>query len=96
MYERPVKITYDRYFEKDVKKLSPRIQTKLSALLEIAQDNIIDNRLHTKSLNPPLSRLFSFRITRDYRVAFIFTATDSVRLLIADRRDKIYKRLAQR
>ncbi|PIR86928.1 MAG: hypothetical protein COU11_02845 [Candidatus Harrisonbacteria bacterium CG10_big_fil_rev_8_21_14_0_10_49_15] len=96
MYAKPVKIFFDKDFEKDVKRLPKKIQNKLADLLTVAQKNIFDPRLHVKSLKSPLSDFLSFRITRDYRVGFMFTPREDIQLLVADKRDKIYKRLARK
>ncbi len=65
-------------------------------LIEILRDNAFDPHLHTKPLGPPLRGIFSFRITRDYRVGFEFNAPRVVRLLAVDKRDQIYKRLERK
>lgn len=96
MYEVSVEILFDDDFRKDVLKLSSRVQEKLADLLMIAEGNIFDPRLHTKRLKPPLSNFFSFRIIRDYRVGFIFITSNQVRLLTADNRDQIYKKLLRK
>ena len=43
-------------------------EDKLAELIEILQNDPFDSLLHTKPLSAPLQGLFSFRITRDYRV----------------------------
>ncbi len=89
-------IFYEKDFLQDSRKLPAECQHKLAGLLEILQDDPFDSRLHTKPLSAPLQGLFSFRITRDYRVGFKFRATRVIQLLAADRRDKIYKRLLRK
>lgn len=96
MSERPNEIIYGDDFSKDVRQLPIEISGRLSELLEILQENSFDPRLHTKPLGAPLQGLFSFRITKDYRVGFKFLADHTIRLLTADRRDKIYKRLLRK
>ncbi|MEK7565019.1 MAG: hypothetical protein AAB394_03630 [Patescibacteria group bacterium] len=89
-------IIYDRDFIKDVRRLPAESQDKLADLLLILKKNPFDSLLHTKPLSAPLQGLFSFRITRDYRVGFKFQSTRVIRLLVAERRDKIYKRLSRK
>lgn len=86
-------VLYDGGFLKDVRVLPGQAQGKLSALLEILRGDPFDVRLHTKPLAAPLQGLFSFRITRDWRVGFKFKTSEVIQLLAADRRDKIYQRL---
>ncbi|HEY4521776.1 MAG TPA: hypothetical protein VJH05_01400 [Candidatus Paceibacterota bacterium] len=90
------KIVYDNDFIKDTRKLPIECQNKLADLLEVLQNDAFDPLLHTKPLSPPLQGLFSFRIVRDYRVGFKFLSNHTIQLLTADRRDKIYKRLARK
>ena len=89
-------IIYDKDFIKDVRELSVEIRRKLSQLIEILKDNPFDPRLHTKPLSAPLKDLFAFRITRDYGVGFRFRESNTLQLLAADRRDKIYQRLQRK
>lgn len=96
MFEPKNEVVYDKDFLKDVRKLPVECQNKIADLLEIIKGDAFDLRLHTKPLSPPLQGLFSFRITRDYRVGFKFRLNHVIQLLIADRRDKIYKRLARK
>ncbi|MDP1688958.1 MAG: type II toxin-antitoxin system RelE/ParE family toxin [bacterium] len=89
-------IVYDKDFLKDVRKLPEESQSKLAELIEILEEDVFDSRLHTKPLSAPLQGMFSFRITRDYRVGFKFLSTHTIKLLAVDNRDKIYKRLRRR
>jgi len=89
-------IFYDQNFLKDVRHFPIETQEKLSELIEILREDAFDKHLHTKPLSAPLQGFFSFRITRDYRVAFKFSDVHMVQLLLADRRDKIYERLKRR
>ncbi len=89
-------IIYEADFKKDVYNLPSKVQDKLGALIEILRKNPFDSRLHTKRLGAPLHGVLSFRITRDYRVGFKFVANHTIKLLIADARDNIYKRLLRK
>jgi mRNA-degrading endonuclease RelE of RelBE toxin-antitoxin system len=93
MSESKNEICYDRDFLKDTRALPAECQEKLAECIEILREDIFDSRLHTKSLSAPLQKVFSFRITRDYRVGFKFRASHVIMLLAVDRRDTIYKRL---
>ena len=89
-------IEYGRDFVRDVKKLPASIQEKLGGLLEILRIDAFDPRLHSKPLSIPLQGVFSFRITRDYRVGFEFSGPFLIKLLAVDKRDQIYKRLQRK
>lgn len=89
-------IIFEDDFRRDAHGLPGRTQDKLAALIEILRENPYDSRLHTKPLGPPLQGVFSFRITRDYRVGFEFAASHTVKLLIVDTRDNIYRRLLRK
>ena len=86
-------IWYGSDFARDVKKLPSSIQKKLSEFLEILRSDAFDPRLHSKPLSVPLQGIFTFRITRNYRVAFEFSGPFQIKLLLTDRRNQIYKRL---
>lgn len=89
-------IIYDDDFIKDVRRLPVESWDKLASLLIVLKKDLFDPLLHTKPLSAPLQGFFSFRITRDYRVGFKFQSVRAVRLLAADKRDKIYNRLKRR
>ncbi len=89
-------ILYDRGFLKEVRKLPIETQEKLSELIQLLKQDVSDSRLHAKPLGPPLQGIFSFRITRDYRVAFKFEAPHAIRLLVADNRNQFYQRLKRK
>lgn len=90
------RIIYAEDFLRDSRKLPADCQEKLAELLEILRNDPFDPLLHTKPLNIPLRGLFSFRITRDYRVGFKLHETHTLQLLAADRRDKIYQKLKRK
>ena len=89
-------LVYDKDFWKDVERLPSEVQDKLAELIEILAQDAFDPLLHTKPLSAPLQGMFSFRITRDWRVGFKFRAPHVIQLLAADRRDRIYKRLTRK
>ncbi|MBI4080913.1 MAG: hypothetical protein HY430_04045 [Candidatus Levybacteria bacterium] len=89
-------VVYGAGFLHDVQKLQYEVQEKLAQLLDILVVDAFDPRLHTKPLGAPLKGVYSFRITRDWRVAFEFFGQHTIKLLVADHRNRIYKRLARR
>lgn len=89
-------IIYEEDFRKDIRRLPKKEQNKLGALIEILRHNPFDPLLHTKRLGPPLHGALSFRITRDYRAGFEFSASYTIKLLIADTRGNIYKKLLRK
>ncbi len=86
-----VRIEYDRTFEKQVTRLEARFRDKLASLLAIMTENPYDSRLHTKPLSEPFAGMFSFRITRDWRVTFHFSDATTIRLLEVKHRKDIYR-----
>ena len=67
-----VEIVYGNQFKKFAQNLPKLQKEKLALLLLILNENPFDQRLHSKSLRGPLEGFFSFRITRDWRVIFVF------------------------
>jgi len=86
-----IRIFESSYIEKDAQRLPRDIQKKLARLLSVFKDNPFNSRLHTKPLSEPLSGLFSFRITRDWRVLFRFLSSREVLLLRIKHRKDIYR-----
>lgn len=91
-----IEIIYENDFRKGVRGFPRGIQEKLANLIDILRHNAFDPRLHTKPLGSPLQGLFTFRITRNYRVAFEFSNPNAIRLIIADTRNNIYRRLRRK
>lgn len=86
-----MKIVYSRDFVKSVNSMSKPIQKKLADLLEIFQNNPFHSKLHTKPLTGKLKRFYSFRITRDWRVIFVFLNSETISLIDIAHRKDIYK-----
>lgn len=86
-------IEYSHGLIADLRRLPREAVEKLSFLLELLRENAFDPRLHTKPLGPPLKDKYSFRITRDWRVGFMFSGPTRIKLLAADNRDKVYERM---
>ena len=84
-------LVYSSHFLKSARKLPKAQQNKLAKLLEIFQKNPFQSQLHSKSLSGQLSGLYSFRITRDWRVIFKFISPDEIQLVDVAHRKDIYK-----
>lgn len=97
MFRRPfkietvtMKIIYADEFKKWFAKLPKRIQRKYSEQELVFRNNWRDSRLHVKKLIDH-SLTFSFRITRNYRVLFVFVETDTVLFSTIGNRKDVYK-----
>ena len=86
-----ISVIYGNPFLRSARKLSKKQREKLAKLLTILRQNPFDKRLHTKHLSGPLAGLFSFRITRDWRVIFQFLSSDQIKLLDIGHRKDIYR-----
>ena len=86
-----IKIYYSDRFIRSAQKLPPQQQEKLGYLLELMQENPLHPKLHTKHLTGRLSGLYSFRITRDWRVIFQFLAPSEIQLVDVAHRKEIYR-----
>lgn len=86
-----IHIVYGNYFLKSAKKLPKKQQEKLAELLEILRQNPFSSFLHTKSLTGKLAGFYSFRITRDWRVIFLFATPERIKLVEIGHRKDIYK-----
>lgn len=86
-----ITIVYGDSFLRSAQKLPRAQQNKLAKLIEILQENPFHPQLHTKSLTGQLSGLYSFRITRDWRVIFQFLSPEGIYLLDIGHRKDIYR-----
>lgn len=86
-----IRIVYASRFLTSAKKLPKYQQQKLARLLEVFATNPFYTKLHTKHLAGKLSGLYSFRITRDYRVIFKFISPQEIQLIEVAHRKEIYK-----
>lgn len=86
-------IVYADGFWKDARKLPKEAQEKLPELFDLLIENAFDPLLHAKSLGPPLTGRYSFRITRGWRVVFRFEGDHRIKVLMVGNRDNIYQRL---
>ena len=86
-----VTVSYSKYFLSQSKKLPKAQQEKLAKLIELLSENPLHPQLHTKHLTGRLSGLYSFRITRDYRVIFQFLSPSEIQLIDVAHRKDIYR-----
>lgn len=86
-----IEIFYSDHFLRSAKKLPKIQQIKLAKLLEYLKENPFHPKLHSKHLTGKLSGIYSFRITRDWRVTFQFLSARAIRLLDVSHRKDIYR-----
>lgn len=86
-----VQIYYTDRFIRSARQLPVPQQRKLAALLEDCQKDPFHPLLHTKPLVGKLSGLYSFRITRDYRVIFQFVTAEAISIIDVGHRRDIYE-----
>ena len=86
-----VTVSYSKYFLSQSNKLPGPQQEKLAELLELLSENPLHSKLHTKHLAGRLSGLYSFRITRDWRVIYQFVSPTEVQLMDVAHRKDIYR-----
>jgi len=83
------------YFSKNFLQSSQKIpkdqQIKLAKLLEFLKTDPFHPQLHSKHLTGKLSGLYSFRITREYRVTFKFNSPTEIQLVDVSHRKDIYR-----
>ena len=86
-----MKIIYADEFKKQFAKLPKSIQEKHAEQEIIFRNNWRDGRLHIKKLVDH-SLTFSFRITRNYRVLFVFVEKDTVLFATIGNRRDVYRK----
>jgi len=84
-------IQFHKVFIKNFKLLPVHIKKKSIELEEIFRENPFHPVLYVKPLKGKLKGLYSFRITREYRIIFIFTSKDEVSFLNVKHRKDIYR-----
>ena len=84
-------VRYSDAFLKSARKLPKKQQEKLASLIELLSKNPFHPQLHTKHLTGKLSGLYSFRITRDWRVIFQFVSPQEIELVDVANRKDIYR-----
>ncbi|MBI4159770.1 plasmid stabilization protein [Candidatus Wolfebacteria bacterium] len=76
-----VAISYGKRFFRCARRLPKKQQKKLAELLEVVSQNPFHPLLHTKALSGEVTGLFSFRMTRDWRVTFPFLSPEMIQLI---------------
>ncbi len=83
-----IRIVHSDGFLRSAKRLPQSTREKLTRLPGIFGDNPFHPLLHTKKLGGEFAGLYSFRITRDWRIIFQFMEHETIRLLrVGDRKD---------
>ena len=86
-----MKIIYANEFRKQFKKLLKKVQEGYLKQELIFKKDWRDSRLHIKKLiDKPFT--FSFRITRNYRVLFVFIDKDTALFATIGNRKNVYKK----
>ena len=85
-----MEIIRTRDFEKSLQKLSREIRQLYSIQERRFQKNPRDSRLHMKKVKG-LASMFSFRITRRYRVFFYFHTEEQAVFFEIDHRKDAYR-----
>lgn len=86
-----MRVIYSDKFLKSVAGLPKKIQVKLDSLITFLVQDPFHPLLHSKPLGGNLTGSYSFRITRDWRVIFIFEEKDVIKLIIVGNRKDIYR-----
>ena len=84
-------VVYSKQFLKASLKLPKDIQKKLDALIGVLAGDPFHPLLHSKPLMGRLSQAYSFRVTREWRVIFVFEQGEVIRLLKVGHRKDIYR-----
>ena len=81
----------DKQFDKSAGLLPLSARKKLADLLDVIRLDPFDSRAHTKPLEGQLKGIYSFRISRDWRVLFVFDDIETIRLIVVKHRKDIYR-----
>jgi len=65
-----MRVYYGDHFRERIKKFNAKQQAKLARLVVLLKSDPYHPQLHTKSLSGEFSGIYSFRLTRDFRVLF--------------------------
>ncbi len=86
-----IALVYTNRFLKSARYLEDGHKKKLAGLLEAIRLNPYQSKLHTKSLVGELAGIYSFRVTRDWRVLFRFDSPHEIILMDIAHRKDIYR-----
>ena len=73
-------------FEKELRKLPSGVKNLLKKQELIFKNNWLDPNLHTKKIKE-LDGVYSFRVTRKYRVLFYFSKNNAIFFSVGHRKD---------
>ncbi len=85
------RVFYAKKLPKLVKSLPKEQKEKLSLLVTLLGQNPDDNRLHTKPLKRDMKGLYSFRISREWRVIFRYFKDNSIEIMEVEHRKDVYR-----
>jgi mRNA-degrading endonuclease RelE of RelBE toxin-antitoxin system len=80
-------------FKKDFKNLPSQVKQLFQKQKSIFEENWLDPRLHLKRIKE-LAGVYSFRVTRRYRVLFYFRNSEVIFFKIGHRKE-IYRKYSQ-
>ena len=86
-----IQIRYHKGFIREFKELPQPIRLKAAHLEVLFREFPFHPQLKTKKLQGKLQHLYSFRITRDYRIIFQFTAAEEAEFLMIKHRKDVYR-----
>ena len=86
-----IKISFRKGFKKSARVLNRKNLVRLTDLIVIFSNNSFHSKLHTKALTGKLAGLFSFRITREWRVIFKFISPEEILIIKVRHRKDIYR-----
>ncbi|KKU81913.1 MAG: hypothetical protein UY09_C0026G0003 [Parcubacteria group bacterium GW2011_GWA2_47_8] len=86
-----IRVKIDKSFEKELRKLPATLVKQTATRIAYLQEDPYHHLLHTKALSGKLAGLYSFRVTRDYRVIFGFIDPGTIWLFRISHRKDIYK-----
>ena len=84
-------LVFGNEFLSSVKKLENKLKRRINVSLKLLEQNPFSPKLHAKPLQGKLAGFYSCRIGRDYRIVFKFLDENTITLLKAAPRDKIYR-----
>lgn len=86
-----IRIYYSDQFLRAARRLENKLQDKLTELIVLLKENPFHSKLHSKKLSGEIAGIYSFRITRDWRVLFKFLSPLEIQLIDVGRRKEIYR-----
>ena len=84
-------LVFGNNFLSSTKKLDRTLAVKINNTFKLLEKNPWQTKLHTKPLHGKLKGIYSLRIGRNYRLLFMFIASDQIMLLKVAHRKDIYQ-----